>query len=498
MSQGLPVSDVVSVSVTLTPLAAAVRNFGLLLILGDSTVIDVGERLRNYSGNSALTAIANDFGESATEYLAADAYLSQSPQPSSIYIGRWASGATPGKLVGPTLSAAQQQLSNFTAVTTGAMDITVDGTQKTLTALNFASAQNLNAVAAVVQTALASSAAVVWNSVYSRFEVTSTTTGTSSSVSFATPPGSGVDVSSLLGLQSAQGGRVVTGIAAESLVSAVETLANQSTDWYGLYVAAQHAVQSSDILAAAGFIEGAGPSRIYGVTTQDPTVLDPTQNTDIASQLMAAKYQRTFVQYSSFSPYAAASIFGRAFTVDFTASNSTITLKFKQEPGITAETLTQTQASALEAKNCNVFVNYNNSTAILEQGVMANGYFFDEVHGLDWLQNQVQTNVYNVLYTSATKIPQTDAGVTVLANAAEQACEQGVTNGLLAPGVWNASGFGAITQGQTLPKGYYIYQPPIASQSQSDREARKAPTLQIAAKLAGAVHFANVAINVNR
>lgn len=498
MSQGLPVSDVVNVSVTLTPLAAAVRNFGLLLILGDSNVIDVGERLRNYSGSTALTAIANDFGTSAPEYLAAVPYLSQVPQPSSVYVGRWASGATSGKLVGPTLSTAQQAISNFTAVSSGGLDITIDGTQKTLTALNFSAAANLNAVASIITTALSGAGTVVWNSVYSRFEVTSSTTGTTSSVGFASAPASGTDVSALLLLQSSQGGRIVAGIAAESLVSAVETLANQSTDWYGLYVASTHTVVNADVLAVAPFIEGASPSRIYGVTTQDPTVLDPTQSTDIASELKAAKYQRTFVQYSSSSPYAAASIFGRAFTVDFTGSNTTITLKFKQEPGIVAETLTQTQASALEAKNCNVFVNYNNSTAILEQGVMANGYFFDEVHGLDWLQNQVQTNVFNALYTGATKIPQTDAGVTVLANAAEQACEQGVGNGLLAPGVWNAAGFGAITQGQMLPKGYYIYQPPVSSQSQSDREARKAPTLQIAVKLAGAVHFANVAINVNR
>jgi hypothetical protein len=38
----------------------------------------------------------------------------------------------------------------------------------------------------------------------------------------------------------------------------------------------------------------------------------------------------------------------------------------------------------------------------------------------------------------------------------------------------------------------------VASQSQADREARKAPTLQVALKLAGAVHFVDVIINVNR
>jgi hypothetical protein len=98
--------------------------------------------------------------------------------------------------------------------------------------------------------------------------------------------------------------------------------------------------------------------------------------------------------------------------VNFTGNNTTITLKFKTEPGVTYETLTTAQAAAIDAINGNVYVYYANDTAIIQQGVMANGDFFDERHGLDWLQNYVQTNLYNLLYTSTTKIPQTDAGVT--------------------------------------------------------------------------------------
>ncbi|WP_019104096.1 DUF3383 family protein, partial [Chromobacterium haemolyticum] len=182
---------------------------------------------------------------------------------------------------------------------------------------------------------------------------------------------------------------------------------------------------------------------------------------------------------------------------DFQGSNTTITLKFKNEPGITPETLTVQQASTLKSKNCNVFVKYDNNTAIVQEGVMVNGYFFDEVHGLDWLSNDVQTAVWNLLY-GANKIPQTDAGMNRITTTVESRCAQGVTNGLLAPGVWDGDGFGALTTGQTLTKGYYVYIAPIADQVSSDRAARKSPPVQVAAKLAGAVHFANVMINVNR
>lgn len=493
MSQGLSVSDVVNVSIVMSPIAAAVRNFGALLVLGSSSVIDTNERIRSYT---TLTAVGNDFGTTAPEYLAAVNFFSQSPQPALLYIGRWAQTASAGVLHGARLSTSQQAIANFQAITNGGFNITIDGTVKNVTGLNFSGAANLNAVAAIIATAL-STANVVWGATNQRFDVISKTTGATSTVGYASA-GTGTDVSALLGLTASAGASTpVAGIAAETLLSAVAQMANISTDWYGLAVAALN-VQDADHVAVAAFIEAASPARIYGITTQAPGTLDATSTTDLAYVLSAAKYRRTFTQYSTSSPYAVTSMYGRAFTVDFTGNRTTITLKFKQEPGITAETISSTQAATLKAKKCNVFVNYNNSTAIIQEGVMTDGSFFDEVHGLDYTQNDVQTAIYNALYTSPTKIPQTDAGNEQLANVVSARLAQAVTNGLVAPGQWNGPSFGALTQGDTLDKGYYIYVPPISSQSQADREARKAVTMQCAIKLAGAVHSANVIINVNR
>ncbi|KTR51108.1 hypothetical protein NS311_21560, partial [Pantoea ananatis] len=186
------------------------------------------------------------------------------------------------------------------------------------------------------------------------------------------------------------------------------------------------------------------------------------------------------------------------FTVDFNGFGTTITLKFKQEPGITYESLTPAQAAALDGKNCNVYVYYANDTAILQQGVMGNGDFFDERHGLDWLQNYVQTNLFNLLYTSGTKVPQTDAGNTRIMANVEASMDQAIDNGLIAPGVWNGGAVGQLSPGDTLTKGYYVYMAAISSQAQADREARKSVPVQVACKLAGAIHYASVQINVMR
>ncbi|WP_089528487.1 DUF3383 family protein [Pantoea ananatis] len=381
MPQGLPVSNVASVDIIMSPRAAAGRNFGSLLILGSATIIPLTERIRLYT---SAASIGTDFGTNSEEYLAAVAFFSQSPTPSQVYVGRWAK----------TLAAAE----------VGKVETLLDG------------------------------------------------------------------VNACLGF----------------------------TSWYGLGVTYDADRKDDDLLPVCAAIESSSLSRILAVTTKNTDALLTAVNTDIASKVKAAKYSRTFVQYSSTSNYGAISAFGRAFTVDFNGFGTTITLKFKQEPGITYESLTPAQAAALDAKNCNVYVYYANDTAILQQGVMGNGDFFDERHGLDWLQNYVQTNLFNLLYTSGTKVPQTDAGNTRIMANVEASMDQAVNNGLIAPGVWNGGQIGQLSPGDTLTKGYYVYMAAISSQAQADREARKSVPVQVACKLAGAIHYASVQINVMR
>ena len=145
-----------------------------------------------------------------------------------------------------------------------------------------------------------------------------------------------------------------------------------------------------------------------------------------------------------------------------------------------------------------MFVSYNNGTAILEPGVCPSGQYVDTIMGVDAFKVMLQTALYNVLYTSTTKVPQTDSGMHQLVTAAEQVCTQFVNNGLFAPGVWNYNGFGSLNTGDLLNKGYYVYAPPVAAQSASDRAARKSTLLQIAVKLAGAVQSVQLQVTVSQ
>lgn len=491
MAQGLAVSDVVYVSVSISPLAAGTRNFGAGLLIGSTDVIDVGERIRSYAD---MDDVGGDFGTGDPEYIAAARFFSQDPQPALLYIGRWGQTATHGTLRSGVLTAAEQLISAWAGITAGAFRIDIDGTTRSVSGLNFSTALNLPGVAAIIDAGL-TGASVTWDANSGRFVVKSDTTGATSTVAYAVAPVSGTDISAQLKLTSSLAGAPVPGIAAEALATALQAFVDKSGDWYAAIVLPT--VANDVFLAAAQFVEALGKKRIIGTTITSTTVLDGSTTTDLASVCKANNLKRTFLQYSS-SPYAIASFFGRASTVDFTGSKTTLTMKFKTEPGVAAETITETQAAVLKAKNCNVFVNYDNATAIIQEGVMSNGYFFDEVHGLDWLEDDIQTQVWNLLYTSKTKVPQTNAGMSLIATKIEGCLQQAVTNGLVAPGQWNADGFGAIANGDYLESGYYVFHPDISTQSQSDREARKSVPFQIAAKLAGAVHSVRVTVSVNR
>ncbi len=498
--KGLSVSRLVNVTVTLTPPLAQVPTFNSILVLGTSTVIDVVTRMRAYND---IDAVATDFGTTSEEYLSAVLWFEQSPKPSTFYCGRWAKTASKGQLLCGPLALANRVVGPWAAIVDGGFHIAIDaGVGADITGLDFSAETNLNGVAGVIQTAIQASAGgtgvtCVYDAAFTRFVITSSTTGTTSKISFLTPAATGTDVSAMMaGTNTAGNGAFVAdGIAAETALAAVTAFHDKfSSQWYGLFIPSAVDADHEDV---ANFVEACDPPHFYGVATQEGGCLIAGDTANIAYTLQQMKLSHCMVQYSSANKYSVMSALGRVLTTDWLGNNTTITLMYKQEPGIVPETLSASEADALIGFNCNFFVNYNNGTAILQNGICPSGQFVDSIIGCDWLRATIQTNVWNLLYGTNTKIPQTDAGMHILATGIEAACIQAVTNGLVAPGVWNSGGFGQLKQGDYLSKGYYVYTPPVASQAQSDRSARKSVPFQVAVKLAGAVHSVDVAVNVN-
>lgn len=495
----LPISGLIQVAISLAPQAAQSQNLNSLLVMGPSAIIDPVTRMRSYS---SLAEVAGDFGTSAPEYLAAVLWFEQNGGggiPASLNIGRWVNAASSGQLFGAPLSAAQQAIANWTAVgAEGGFTISVDGTAQHVTGVNLSAVTNLNGVASAINAVL-TGATCAWNSVYQNFVFTSTATGASSTLSFLTVATSGTDISVMLGgaAVTGNGAYTVPGQVAESALAAVTLLDSMfGQQWFGIEVLG---AADADHEAIAPYIEASANFHYYFLTTQEAGVLVGNYTTDIAYILSQLGYQRTFVQFSSTNPYAVTSAAARILTTNYNGNNTVIDLMYKQEPGITPENLNSVQAAAAQAKQANVLAAYDNNTAIIQYGNSCSGLPAALVIGAMAFGVQLQTDLFNELYLSTTKVPQSDGGMHTLGTVIENDCTQFVNNGFFAPGTWTSSTvFGTLYQNKYLAKGYYLYTPAVATQSSASRAAGNSVPFQLAAKFSGNVRNVNLAVTINQ
>lgn len=289
---------------------------------------------------------------------------------------------------------------------------------------------------------------------------------------------------------------------AETCLEAITDCRDKNFDWYiGICLNAVKA-DHEDI---AQWVESTNPSTVYAFTTSDADLLAATASPPgIFEYLKALDYSRTIGQYSTIQGgdypnniYAIVAIVGYVCGQNSGLANSAFTLKFKQETGIATEPLTATQRGYIENQNGNLYLSYGNYYSWFEQGKMANGDFFDERINLDMLVNNIQLTISDLL-NSTPKIPQTEAGVTQIIHEINQACDEAVNIGFLAPGEWTGKDILNLKYGDTLTKGYLVQAEAIADQSTSDRQNRISPNIYVAIKEAGAMHSIIIGVYVNR
>lgn len=267
-------------------------------------------------------------------------------------------------------------------------------------------------------------------------------------------------------------------------------------DWYAGMVCG---VTDDQSLLIAEVTEAMHPSTTYFYATDDPNTLTPIGSTptDIGAIIKGLNYSRSFGNYATNKDNSAAGDLGLAMGLNTGLANSAYTMKFKTVVGVTTENLTQTQVNYIESRNLNVYVAYAGGYHILEQGVMGNGQFFDEIINIDMLANNIQLNVMDLLISNP-KIPLTDAGVTQIMRAINNACDQAVTIGFLSTGIWQGAQVLNLKYGDPVPGGYVTQAPSVSTLTPQQRNARQSPPIYVAITEAGAVHSVLIGVYVQR
>lgn len=269
-------------------------------------------------------------------------------------------------------------------------------------------------------------------------------------------------------------------------------------EWYvGIYCGN---ATKADHLACAEYIEAIKPFTLYAYTTSDAGVIT-NEDGNIFADMKAKNYRRSFGQYSTQHPDAICAIVGWAMGAMTGTANSAYTLAYKTEVGVMTENANKVFASQavekIKANNGNVYINRGSYYDIFEDGTMADGTWFDEMIFLDKYQNDMQLTIMDLLVQN-NKLPQTEGGMTQIVDAVKGVCADMNRVGFVESGVWNSADMMELKRGDTLPSGYFIQTEPIDKQLQADRDARKAPPVYVALKLAGAIHHVTVQIDVNR
>lgn len=475
----IPVSTVVRVTISTAPTFPTRKGFGTLNIIGPSNVISAAERFRVYSN---MDGVEGDFDPATEEYRAAQTYWAQRPSPQQLVISRRVATAIPAELRGggnPEIEIAVWQ-----AILDGSLRVNIDGIEATVGSLDFSTADTLPEVAALVQVGIrAANVALGWANATctyeaNRFYIRSGTTGPASTIGYGLASVSGTDIVPLLALALGDATKM-DGLAPESALEALVGANDASQDWYGFAFTRELRDDLAELEPVAEWAEAR--VKIFANDSNDNDILDSVNTNDIAYALKQRGFRRSFTCYNFVAnQYLAISALARAFVVNFSARNSTITLKFKQMPGITPTPLRTSQKNALDAKQANAFYTVGGNPMFGEGVVAAQGVFFDEVHGIDWLQNAIETNVFGKLYTDITKTPMTDPGTASLQQQVEKALDEAVNNGLAAPGFDRDDNY--------LQKGYVTSVQPMREHNQSDKEARQGPPISFTVLGAGAIH----------
>lgn len=492
------IANVITVELLAGGRLAARDNLNVVTLFTSSdAVLNSNERYRIYL---SAQAVSEDFGSNSAEAAHANVFFGTAPNPSNaggylvIAFHRDNSETTAdsaavlrgGQIDQDALLASLQSISD------GEFDIDVDGTTVNASGLNFQSSATFDDVVSVLNAGIAG-ATVTSDEI--GLVITSDTTGALSTLTFATDPaGGGTYLGDLLSISAGSGAVLTQGAAsavlpAETQVDALTALRGE-IQFYG----ASFIDGVSDVPAVAAW-SLANSCLVYNVFSADTNLdVDPT-NPVWAVKLASQTTFRCLYRADGDRKFATAYM-ARAHTVNFNAENSALTMHLKEVP-VPAEDLSQTVINQAATVGLDVYVPIKLTPVILTSG--AND-FVDDVYNLIGYVDAIQTDLFNLLKSTATKIPQTTRGVQQLVDQCEKTTRGFVRAGVFAPGVWTSPDtFGDLdTFNRNIEeRGFYFLAGSLADQPAADRQARKSPVIQGAVKNAGAIHSANAIINFN-
>lgn len=425
---------------------------------------------------------------------------------------------TPAVLTGGTVTPA-----SLTSISDGAFKISVNGDEKDITGLDFASADDISGVVSVLSgkidgvTVTANEESLI---------LTTTETGSAATLAFASAGSAGTDVSALLGLTSGAGASVVNGtttpvvdisemlgLTQESGASlqasgyvagsiTEELAANRAyiqsigSNAYGWSLDAEYR-DTQDAQDFASWVNGLGVEGVTCIVTNNPNVLSASDTSNIAYICNSMNYQGVATFYhDNAQVYPDVAYLATLQSVNYATANSVLDMKFKNLGSIPAVTLPDlnTNLTTLDNKRCNTITYWGTRDALcVRNGDQSSSLWRSDL----WVNvcnfiAELKINVANVFLRNK-KIPYTVAGQTLLTSAITQTCDAYVTNGSFADREYADS---TSENGVSLQPAYTITPQPISSSTAAQRRAGIGTPFAIVLNDSGSMRSVAISVEV--
>lgn len=424
----LPISVDVSVSLTKAQVATG-TDMTIMCLCTPNVDFLHGDRIGVYSTADSFNKICTA-GDSV--WFAGNAFFSKTKRPNRIAVGKVFEANQPAYLL-----SGGTNLSSLTAVTTGAMKITIDGNVVALSSLDFSGETTLAGVASVINTAL--STAGTCSVYHDKLIIKSATAGSEGTISYASAPESGVDVSALLGLTAATGAVYADGYTAGTIADELQAIADAAVNagyfFYGWVLDSEYR-DTADQLEAATWVNARSYRAVGAYCTNNPNAYDTSSTANNGYVAMNNGWNTASFTYDDNAQvYPEISYLANFLAVNYSNENSTIAGKFKDAEGIAAVNFPsiETNVGTLVNRRINTITGIVGQTLkYFREGVQSSSAWSTDgwVNVCNFI-SELEIEILNV-FLRTNKVPYTVDGQNLLIAAASKICNKYKKNGSFA------------------------------------------------------------------
>lgn len=488
MLASIPASEIVTVLPSVLGAGGTAMALNAVIISDDVKFV-----AKEYSN---ADAVGNDYGTTSDKYKFAQIYFNgftgSTVKPSALFISKYSAVDSAAKLTGASLRS--MSLDQLKAIT-GAISVTIDGVLATGT-VDLSAATSFSNAATLIATAL--TAAVTFDTQLQSFVIASGTTGSTSSISFAT--GAAAEALALTELTGAQLDNVTT---VDTATTAMKRLTNYTLNLSTIVTETSTALDDDIQKEIATWVSLQNHRYWLVKYGEEPTALIANNTTNFAGWVAENNVADVTCVYGTFEHAALCA--GYAASLNFSELNGRTTMDFRSTSTLAPSVTDVDDANALESNGYayyGAFATANDRFIFLRNSIVSGEFKWVDAY-LNQIYFNSQLQLAQITGLVANKsIPYNEVGKSKVRASAQDPINEMLNFGGIQAGVAlseqqksiinNEAGVDAATI--IFNRGYYLM---IRDATAQVRAARGSFPIKLWYTDGGSVHSINIAsINV--